>query len=65
MKQLLMVIKIILFLVLCLNIFIWIIAQGTGHNIPLKTNLIFGIRGIILLILFLLSIYWGRREKIG
>lgn len=64
MKQLLTIAKIILFLLLCLNVFIWIIAQGAGHNIPLKTNLIFGIRSIILLMLLLLCIYWGRKKKI-
>jgi hypothetical protein len=64
MKHLLTIMKIIFSLLLCFNIFIWIIAQGTGHNIPLKTNLIFGIRSFLLLVLLLLSVYWKRRKNI-
>jgi hypothetical protein len=63
MRQLVLISKIILTALLVLNIFIWIIAQGSGHNIPLRTNIIFGARGLVLLALLILLIYWGNKME--
>jgi hypothetical protein len=43
-----MVAMAIVCILLGLNIFIWVIAQGTGHNIPSRTNFIFGVRTVVL-----------------
>jgi hypothetical protein len=56
MKALILLAIILTIAFLAMNTFIWLVAQGTGHIIPLKTNLAFGFfEGflILLLIVFL------------
>lgn len=62
MRQLLLILRIIFIILFILNVSIWIIAQGSGHNIPLRTNLIFGIRSFICLILIIVF-NWGGKVK--
>lgn len=64
MRQLLIIIKVILTILLILNLSVWLMAHGSGHNIPLKTDLKFGITTCILLILLPLVIYWGRNKVV-
>lgn len=64
MRQLVIIIKVILIILLILNLFVWLMAHGSGHNIPLKTDLKFGITTCILLILLPLVIYWGRGKDV-
>ena len=61
MRQLLMIIKIGLTIFFLVTLFIWVIAHGSGHNIPFKTELAFSITSIILLILLLFTIYLSRK----
>ncbi|KIC92608.1 hypothetical protein OI18_21720 [Flavihumibacter solisilvae] len=47
------------------NVFIWVIAQGAGHNIPSRTNFIFGVRTVVLagLAAFLITVKRKRANK--
>jgi|LauGreDrversion4_2_1035121.scaffolds.fasta_scaffold408616_2 hypothetical protein len=60
MRHLIIILKLVLTILLFFNIFTWLIAQGSGHNIPSRTNLIFGIRTLVLLVL-LAFIFLGKR----
>ena len=62
MRKLMIILKIVFIILLILNTFIGIIAQGSGHNIPLRTNLIFGIVDLLLVALIILTIYLGRKK---
>lgn len=63
MRPLILIAKIILTILFVLNSLIWFAAQGSGHNIPLRTNVIFGIVSFIFLILLIFFIYWGDKKK--
>lgn len=53
--------KVVIYLLLFLCLFLFVIANGSGHNIPLKTNAAIVIPGLVLvLILFLLP---GEKRK--
>ena len=62
-RKIITILKIVFTVILVLNTFIWLIAQGSGHRIPVKTNLIFGTTSFIFLILVILTIYLGRKNK--
>lgn len=49
------------FLILCLiiSLFIWGMAHGTGHNIPVETNLIYGSISLIS-VLMLVFLSWKK-----
>jgi hypothetical protein len=53
MKIVIKVIIVITYVLLVLNLFFWVAAHGSGHKIPLKTNLSFGISSLVLLALAL------------
>jgi heme A synthase len=62
MRLLMIILKVILTSFLLLILFVWLMAHGSGHNIPLKTDLKFGITTCILLVLLLFTIYWGKNK---
>lgn len=62
MSKLIKILIIIFTTLLILNTFIWFIAQGSGHNIPFKTNLKFGIASVVLVLLVLIT-YANRNFK--
>jgi hypothetical protein len=64
MHQALNFLKIILSILIFLILVIWLISQGSGHNIPLKTNFKFGITSVVLLGLLLIIIYRDKRKKL-
>ena len=47
-KIVISIIRIILIILLILDLTILLMAQGSGHKIPLKTNLIFGFYALVL-----------------
>ncbi len=62
MRQVLTILKAILIIILILNLSLWLFSHGSGHNIPLKTDLKFGITACVLLFLLTGVIYFGRNE---
>jgi hypothetical protein len=48
------IIQIILIVLLSVNLFIWLAARASGHNIPIATNIAFGLSALLLLILILI-----------
>ena len=63
MRTLLYVIVALLAICLVPNIFVWIIAQVTGHDIPRGPNISFAVRSLVLLLLFIISILIANRIK--
>lgn len=54
MKITIIIIQIVLVAALAVNMFIWLIAHASGHKIPSKTDLVFGLRSLFLIIALLL-----------
>jgi predicted tellurium resistance membrane protein TerC len=48
---------------LCVNLFTWGTTHATGHAIPGKTDVFFGLNGIVLLGLVILFNYLHNRNK--
>lgn len=63
MRQLSVILKIILAILLLITLFVWLMAHGSGHDIPIETDLKLGITGIVLFALLILAIYHGRKNK--
>lgn len=63
MKTLILILKIILSVLLVLDIFIWIIAHGSGHTIPNRTDWSFALTALILLGLLFIVNFADRRNK--
>jgi hypothetical protein len=63
MKQMIKPLQITLIILLILDISIWLMAKGGGHIIPLKTNLKFGITGLILLAFWAFISYFGYNKR--
>jgi hypothetical protein len=61
MRQFINILQVVFVILLVLTLFIWLMARGSGHNIPLKTNVEFGIQSLILVILLILSIFIKRK----
>ncbi len=59
MRQLIKIIKVLLIIILFSNLFVWLLAHGSGHRIPIKTDLKFGITACIL---FVLIIFLGKNK---
>jgi hypothetical protein len=49
-KTILLIVAILLF---CANLFFWLIAHASGHNIPLKTDVIFAATSLMLLVMII------------
>jgi len=62
MRQALGILKTLLIIILILNLSLWLFSHGSGHNIPLKTDLKFGITACVLLFLLTGVIFFGRKE---
>ena len=63
MRKFIIILKILFIVLLILNTFFWIVAQGSGHNIPQRTNLMFGVVDLLLVSLIVLAIYLGRNKS--
>jgi uncharacterized membrane protein YphA (DoxX/SURF4 family) len=55
--------KILVIILLILNVFFWLLAHGSGHKIPSKTDWSFGISSLILLGLAFLLNFTLRKFK--
>jgi hypothetical protein len=62
MRQAITVLKTLLIIILILNLSLWLFSHGSGHSIPLKTDLKFGITAFSLLFLLTGVIYFGRNK---
>ena len=49
MKMILQTIRLLLIILLFFDFFIFLMAHGSGHNIPLKTDLSFGLSGLAII----------------
>ena len=63
MRRVILILQIVLGGVLIANLLVWVIAQGSSHNIPLKTNLKFGL-SCILIIAFIVIFEFIRKRKL-
>lgn len=63
MKAVIQIARAIFTVFLCVNLFTWGTTHASGHNIPAKTDLFFGINGIVLLGLVILFNYLHNRNK--
>ncbi|MDZ7897987.1 MAG: hypothetical protein U5N85_08160 [Arcicella sp.] len=56
MKTVIFFAKVLVIVLLILNLFFWLLAHGSGHKIPPKTDWSFGISSLVLLgLAFLLN----------
>ncbi len=62
MKLALTILKIILIVLLILDLLLWVSAYGSGHRIPPKTDLQFGITAFVLICLLAGVWYFGRNR---
>jgi hypothetical protein len=63
MRQFIIILQFIVGILLALIIFVGLIAQGSGHNIPLGTNVFFVATSLILVALLFISSYIKRKIK--
>jgi hypothetical protein len=45
------------------NTFVWLVAQGSGHHIPAKTQWFFGTASFLLMIALIYLVFWKRRRQ--
>jgi hypothetical protein len=62
-KIIISIIRVALIILLVLDLIIWLMAQGSSHNIPLKTNLIFGAYALILFGVILSLRFFKTKKK--
>jgi hypothetical protein len=62
MRVWIVVLKALVIIALCADLFFWLAAHASGHKIPSKTDWSFGITSILLLIL-LLALFFVNRKK--
>lgn len=63
MKTFIIIAKGLITILLALNLFFWVAAHASGHKIPIKTDWSFGISSIILLAIFLLLNFLGKKKN--
>ena len=63
MRQFIIILQVLLGLLLAFIIFTGLVGQGSGHNIPVKTNAWFVVMSIILTILLVLSSFIKEKLK--
>jgi len=63
MKVLIVVLKVLVIIALCADLFFWLVAHASGHKIPSKTDWSFGITSILLLLVLLVLLFIGRRKQ--
>jgi LPXTG-motif cell wall-anchored protein len=63
MKILMIVLTAISSLALVTFLIIWLLANGSGHRIPAKTNWTFGLYSLGLLLLVLLFVFLVRKKR--
>ena len=63
MKVIIQIARAIFVVFLCVNLFTWGVTHASGHSIPAKTDLFFGINGMVLLGLVVLLNYLHNRDK--
>ena len=63
MRQLLIILKGVLIILLVLTVLIWLMSQASSHNIPTKTNIKFGLVAGLLLAFLLVIIYRDKKKE--
>ena len=63
MRQFIIILQVVLGILLAFIIFVGLVAQGSGHNIPVKTNVEFIVMSIILTLLLVLSSFIKAKLK--
>ena len=61
MYKFLMVLKVVLLVLFILFSFFWFVIHGSSHNIPIKTEIGYGIMDILLAVLTILAFYLDKR----
>ena len=61
MKLTIQIIRVSMLVLLGLDLFVWLAAQATRHNIPTRTNLGFGITAAILFVLTVTLTYLSKK----
>lgn len=62
MRKALTILKAFLIIILILNLSLWLFSHASGHNIPFKTDVKFGITACVLLLLLTGVFYFGRKQ---
>ena len=62
MRVLIVVLKGLVIIALCADLFLWLAAHASGHKIPSKTDWSFGITSILLLLVLLVLIFISRKK---
>jgi|GEM_PF-3916813 len=55
MRILSIVLKVVIVIALCADLFFWLAAHASGHNIPSKTDWSFGLTSLLLIALLILN----------
>jgi len=55
MRILSIVLKVVIITALCADLFLWLAAHASGHNIPSKTDWSFGLTSLLLIALLILN----------
>lgn len=64
MKKFLIFLKVILILLIILDLLFWLLAHGSGHLIPVQTDIGIGITaGVLIILLIAISVYKKKIEK--
>ena len=63
MRIMIVVITIVVALILIGNLFLWMIAHGSGHKIPASTDMSFGLSSLLLAAFMLILILFSRKRR--
>jgi len=63
MKIAIQIIKFFLLVALCFTIFVWLMYHGSGHKIPLKTDILFGVTCASLIAFYFLLFVLRKKYK--
>jgi hypothetical protein len=63
MKTRLMLMKIILLALLLIDLFFWAVAYGSGHKLPVSTNLYFSFAALLITGLLITVIFGARKIR--
>ncbi|MCW3111172.1 MAG: hypothetical protein JWQ09_5678 [Segetibacter sp.] len=63
MRILSVVLKVVIIIALCADLFLWLAAHASGHNIPSKTDWSFGLSSLLLIVLLVLIRIFLDRKK--
>lgn len=63
MKTFIVILKVIVIVILCADLFFWVAAHASGHKIPSKTDWSFALSALFFILVILLLSFWGRKIK--